>query len=592
METLPNITADSPRVTARHLYWQGWRVARISELLDLPATTVHSWKDRGGWADATPTERVEGALEARLVQLIVKDPKEGKDFKEIDLLGRQIERLARVHRYHETGRESDLNPNINARNEAPRKHKQRRNYLDEEQVVALRKAFDDSLFGYQKTWSLAGTIHRIRNILKSRQIGATWYFAREAIVDAFENGRNKIFLSASKAQAHIFKSYIVQFVKDTTGVELKGDPLVLDNGAELYFLGTNSKTAQGYHGDVYLDEYFWIHRFQEFRKVTSGMAMHKQWRQTYFSTPSSLAHEAYPFWNGDLFNKRRKKSDRSEFDVSHEALAAGAVCPDGQWRQIVTVEDAIAGGCDLFDLDQLRLEYSDDEFANLLMCQFVDDSESAFPLSMVHPCMVDAWEIWDDFRPFAPRPVGDRGVWLGYDPTGTGDDGDGAGLVIVLPARSKDEKHRVLERHRLKGDDYEAQADFIKTFRDKYRIEHIGIDTTGLGGAVAEHVAKWFPTVTRFRYDVALKARMVMQAQQIMRKGRLEFDAGWADMAQSFMAIKRELTDSGRQFTYRSGRSKQTGHADLAWAVMHCLHFEPIDGPASGTGQSIMEMYD
>lgn len=552
---------------------------------------MHSWKQRDGWDDALPSQRVEGALEARLVQLISKEAKEGRDFKEIDLLGRQIERLARVHRYQQTGREADLNPNINARNEAPRR-KQRRNALDDEQIEQLREAFLETSFDYQLKWYEAGQKHRIRNILKSRQIGATYFFAREAIVDAFENGRNKIFLSASKAQAHIFKNYIVQFVKQVCDVELKGDPLVLDNGAELHFLGTNSKTAQGYHGDVYLDEYFWIGRFAEFRKVTSGMAMHKKWRQTYFSTPSSIGHEAYPFWNGAMFNKRRAKKDRVEFDVSHQALSSGQVCPDGQWRQIVTVEDAIAGGCDLFDLDQLRLEYSEDEFANLLMCQFVDDSQSAFPLAMVTPCMVDSWEVWDDYRPFAPRPVGDRGVWIGYDPTGTGEDGDGAGLVVVLPSRSADEPHRVLERHRLKGQDYEAQAAFIRSFETRYQIDHIGIDISGLGEAVAEHVEKWFPTVARYQYTVDVKNRMVMQAQQIMRKGRLQFDAGWSDLAQSFMAIKRELTASGRQFTYKSGRNKQTGHADLAWAAMHALHHEPIDGPAEEAGRSMMEMFE
>ena len=592
MTTLPADQFDAPRIYARHLYWQGWRVARIAELLGEKAPTIHSWKRRDKWAEATPTERVEGALEARLVQLIAKEQKEGRDFKEIDLLGRQIERLARVHRYQETGKEADLNPNIDARNEAPRKRKQRRNYLDEEQIEQLKAAFLDSLFEYQEKWYDAGQKHRTRNILKSRQIGATWYFSREAIVDAFETGRNKIFLSASKAQAHIFRNYIVQFVKQTCDVELKGDPIVLDNGAELHFLGTNAATAQGYHGDVYMDEYFWIHNFLKFRKVTSGMAMHKQWRKTYFSTPSSLAHEAYPFWTGELLTKRRKKSERVEIDVSHKALAKGVLCADGQWRQIVTVVDAVEGGCDLFDLDELRLEYSDDEFDNLLMCGFVDDSQSAFPLSLVHPCMVDSWEDWDDYKPFAARPVGDRGVWVGYDPTGTGEDGDGAGLSVVLPARSKNEKHRVLEKHRLKGEDYEAQADFIKSLRERYNIEHIGIDVSGLGEAVAEHVEKWFPTVTRYRYDVALKARMVMQAQQIMRKNRLEFDAGWSDMAQSFMAIKRELTPSGRQLTYSSGRNKKTGHADLAWSVMHALHFEPIDGPAEGAGQSMMELYE
>ncbi|MFB4605056.1 terminase large subunit domain-containing protein, partial [Enterobacter hormaechei subsp. steigerwaltii] len=167
----------------------------------------------------------------------------------------------------------------------------------------------------------------------------------------------------------------------------------------LYFLGTNARTAQSYHGNLYLDEYFWIPKFQELRKVASGMALHKKWRQTYFSTPSSLTHSAYPFWSGALFNKGRPKADRVEFDLSHSSLAHGVLCPDGQYRQIVTIEDAVNGGCNLFDLDQLRLEYSPDEYNNLLMCQFVDDLASVFPLALLQSCMVDSWDVWDDFEP-------------------------------------------------------------------------------------------------------------------------------------------------------------------------------------------------
>lgn len=446
---------DASRLSARHLYWMGWRIARIAEHLDIPRATIDSWKKRDGWDEASPSQRVEGALEARMVQLIWKERKEGKDFKELDLLGRQIERLARVHKYERTGKETDLNPNIERRN-AGEKRKPARNDVGDEGVIQIVEAFEASLFDYQRAWYRAGQHERIRNLLKSRQIGATWYFAREAIADAMETGKNKIFMSASKAQAHIFRHYIVQFVKEITGVELKGDPIILANGAELHFLGTNAKTAQGYHGDTFLDEYFWIHGFEQFRKVTSGMAMHKRWKQTYFSTPSSVAHEAYPFWTGDRFNKRRKKSERVTIDVSHAALKGGARGPDGQWRQIVTIEDAIAGGCDLFDIDQLRLEYSDDEFANLLMCEFVDDTQSAFPLAMMQKCMVDSWDVWRDIKPFAPRPYGEFPVWVGYDPAGDGEDGDGAGLVVVAPPRTAEGRHRVLERHRIKGRDYEA----------------------------------------------------------------------------------------------------------------------------------------
>ncbi|MCV5225110.1 terminase family protein, partial [Escherichia coli] len=79
-----------------------------------------------------------------------------------------------------------------------------------------------SMFAYQRHWWEAGNRHRIRNLLKSRQIGATFFFAREALIDAITTGRNQIFLSASKAQAHVFKQYIIDFAKEVD-VELKGD---------------------------------------------------------------------------------------------------------------------------------------------------------------------------------------------------------------------------------------------------------------------------------------------------------------------------------------------------------------------------------
>ncbi|WP_436797025.1 hypothetical protein, partial [Escherichia coli] len=42
---------------------------------------------------------------------------------------------------------------------------------------------------------------------------------------------------------------------------------------------------------------------------------------------------AYPFWSGELFNRgRASAAERVEIDVSHNALAGGLLCADGQWR--------------------------------------------------------------------------------------------------------------------------------------------------------------------------------------------------------------------------------------------------------------------
>ncbi|MEN3787366.1 terminase ATPase subunit family protein [Aeromonas veronii] len=575
-----------PRRQAMHLFFQGYPLRAIAELLQTPEGTVSTWKKRDGWDDIKPIDRVDCALEARLCQLIAKEQKSGGDFKEIDLLGRQLERVARVNKYSNGGNEADLNPKVANRNKGPKKAPER-NVVEPEQQARLIERFESTMFGYQRIWYEAGNQHRIRNLLKSRQIGATYFFAFEAFIDALVTGRNQIFLSASKAQAHVFKQYIIQFAKEE-GVELKGDPMVLPNGAHLYFLGTNARTAQSYHGNIYMDEYFWIHGFLEFRKVASGMAMHKKWRQTYISTPSSLSHPAYAFWSGANFNRGKAKADRVEIDLSHGNLASGKLCADGQWRQIVTVEDAVRGGCDLFDLDQLRSEYSDDEYLNLLMCIFMDDTSSVFPLAMLQRCMVDSWEVWEDYKHFAMRPMGNRPVWIGYDPA-KGGDGDSAGCAVLAPPAVPGGKFRVLERHQWKGMDFAAQAEAIRQMTIRYNVAYIGIDTTGIGEGVYQNVKVFYPAVTAIQYNPSLKIRMVMKALDVMNKGRLEFDSGWNDLAAAFMSIRRGVT-AGKMPTFESSRSEEVSHGDIAWATMQALLHEPLAG-ANGTNTSMMEFY-
>lgn len=577
-----------PRKRAMHLYFSGYRIARIAEILKEKASTIHSWKRRDQWDEITPIERVEMTLEMRLCTLLEKDNKEGKDFKEIDLLYRQVERHAKIHKYQNGGNEVDLNPKLANRNAGERRAPDK-NVFSEEQIERLEEIFRENMFGYQKVWYGAGNQYRIRDILKSRQIGATYFFAREAFIDALTTGRNQIFLSASKAQAHVFKGYIIEMAREVD-VDLKGDPIVLSNGATLYFLGTNAKTAQSYHGNLYLDEFFWIPKFQELRKVASGMALHKKWRQTYFSTPSSLTHSAYPFWSGKLFNRGRSKADRIDIDVSHAALATGRLCEDGQWRQIVTVEDAIKGGCDLFDINQLRLEYSPDEYQNLLMCEFVDDIASIFSLELMQRCLVDSWEVWEDFQPEMYRPYGYRSVWIGYDPAKGTENGDSAGCVVIAPPSLMGGAFRILERHQWRGMDFRAQAEAIKQLTERYNVEYIGIDSTGIGHGVYQSVLEFFPHAREFVYNSAIKNALVLKAWDVINSGRLEFDAGDTDIIQSFMAIRRSTTASGNRPTYEASRSEDASHADLAWAAMHALFNEPITGDST-QHHNIVELY-
>jgi uncharacterized protein YjcR len=582
----PADTDMDARRTARAMYFQGWRISSIARALNIPRGTIDAWKHRDEWERYSPLDRVELTMEQRLIQLISLEKKEGRDFKEIDLLGRQIERMARVRRYQQPGGHAgDLNPKVANRNKGERKAVTR-NIITEEQHAQIIKAFTEGLFDYQRAW-YSNRDQRNRMILKSRQIGATWYFAREALADALETGRNQIFLSASKAQAHVFKQYIKSFAMEAAEAELSGDPIVLPNGATLYFLGSNSRTAQSYHGNFYFDEFFWVHDFETLNKVASAMAVHKHWRRTYFSTPSSILHPAHKLWTAEKANSKLPKDKQFTLDVSHAALENGAVGGDNFWRQIVTVEDAENGGCNLFNIDELRMEYSADQFANLFMCEFIDDGESLFPLTAMQRCMVDSWLEWDDFKPFTNRPLGNSPVWVGYDPADTG---DSAGLIALAPPLTPNAKFRVLEKHQFRGLDFESQAQAIKKITEKYSVQYLGIDATGLGSAVYQLVKVFYPAARAFRYSPEVKAQLVLKALDVVSKGRLEFDAGWTDLAASFMAIKKTLTASGKQVTYQASRAADISHADLAWACMHALANEPLEG-ATRQNQSFMEIY-
>ncbi|STY64969.1 Uncharacterized conserved protein [Mannheimia haemolytica] len=65
-----------------------------------------------------------------------------------------------------------------------------------------------------------------------------------------------------------------------------------------------------------------------------------------------------------------------------------------------------AGGCNLFDIEQLKLENSPDEFEQLFMCEFIDDNQSVFKFTMIQRCLVDSMEIWKDY--VSPMAICDR----------------------------------------------------------------------------------------------------------------------------------------------------------------------------------------
>lgn len=560
--------------TAKRLYLRRCSPREIQAELKLPnVRIVYYWIAKGAWDELLTDEEPLTAV-SRRITLILERPSAlvKADLDELDRLTTLRERLLK-----QCGKPAAASAPSGEKNERPkRKPKSTKNDISALTELDFVAQFTSKLFGYQKELFAAKQnplTRRIRNVLKCRQSGLTYYFAGEAFMDAVLTGDNQMFLSASRAQSEIFRNYIIGFARAWFGLELTGNPIILSNGAELRFLSTNSSTAQGYHGHVYVDEYFWIRDFAKLNTLAGAMATHKKWRKTYFSTPSATSHQAYPFWTGDDFRRGKHKNASNPFPSEAE-LRQGALCPDGQWRKIINIHDAIAGGCDLFDLEQLRLENADEVFEQIYLCQFIDSTQSAFSLADLERCYSDQ-ALWTDFDPApkADRPFGNAPVWIGYDPSRTRDD---ATCVVVAPPLEQGGKFRILEKHSWRGHSFTYQAGQVKKLCDRFNVQHIGIDVTGVGYGVFDLVRDFFPRATPIHYSLETKNTLVLKAQDTIQARRIEWDAGWNDIAAAFLTIKRGATTSG-QITYSASRTDATGHADIAWAVMHALAHEPLN---------------
>ena len=368
----------------------------IVKELNIPRRTVYEWIKKGNWKAMLEHEGPLAAAGRRLEMLFDKDCTSAAHLNAIDRAIGHYERLRTLEvkcpkpmlalatadvkikqglgdNPQDQVKESEQEESKG--NKKKKRQKKRNNDFRGLTKDEIEAKFKQILFAYQITWWDNRKQGWGRLILKSRQIGATFYFAAEAFVDALISGENQIFISASRAQADVFKDYIKKFAEQWFGCDdLKGKDkitVVSDFGeATLYFLSTNSNTAQSYHGNLYIDEFFWIPKFSKLWEVAMGMASHDIYRITLFSTPSAKSHEAYPLWSGEQFNENRRADNEPEvkFPIGKK-LTKGILCEDGLWRQVVTIHDAVKAGCDLFNIDKLRLKTNKQQFAPALRMQ-------------------------------------------------------------------------------------------------------------------------------------------------------------------------------------------------------------------------------
>ncbi|GAA5104200.1 terminase large subunit domain-containing protein [Wohlfahrtiimonas larvae] len=571
MNNEPLITPQNtePREISRLYYFSGLRISEISKIVGTPESTLYDWRKQDKWDEADFFTKCQDAFQLKYLRLLMKNSKTENEMREFKELGVQMKNI-----YSPKPDRKKRGAQINSDQFDWEKFtKQINEGLND--LYPFQRALFYDIEKYQKHKKSSAEFM----VGKGRQIGWTYFLSYLTLHRLVNLKHNQIYISASKNQAFQAKRYMLAHVKNLTGIDLSGgDAVKFKEDLQFYFLGANPNTAQGYTGDVTLDEIFWMQRFEEIQTVVSACATHKDFIINYLSTASSKSHPAYKLWAATEWHK--KKSNK-KFGVEHKDLKDGRLCEDGKFRKIITVHDAIAGGFDRVDLDKLRLRYDDEQFARLFEFQFFDDLSSAFNFNDLQACMVDSWEKWTDFKPieYPHKPFGRKKVAVGYDPARSN---DGAACVVVALPDGTHKKRRILEKHFWSDVSFEAQENHIRDICERYNVVHLGIDCRNMGLAVAERVEKFYPNLTRYMSDLQLKTLFVLQAKALFRDRLVEYDSGWSDLLGSFMNIKNAMSKSNRFATFESVRDQEHGHADLANATMYAFGYEGFDGVIAG----------
>ena len=563
---------------ARGMWLTSVPVSVIVEELGLNnSRIVYQWRDKFEWHLLKPPESVLLTTSREFNRIMSKEDKSKQDWFALDKMADLMLKLEKAEAFKRgewvgTGR----SPGVKNGQGGNKNKKRKKNDVSDITEADFKRVFEDILYPHQNIWILAGEnelTRRVRFILKSRQIGATFTFALEAFRTACLTGNDQIFLSSTVAQAEVFKSFIRVIAFEQFGVEIAGNPITLSNQAQLHFLSPNA-FADSRSGDVYFDECFKTRNWKKMEGIAQPMATLSKFKKTYFSSPTAKSHEAYEIWDGSRYTNYHKDV---VIDIEdHKALVRGRKDEDGIWRNVMTVHDAIELGWDLVDLDQLHMEMPDPAlFAVTYECKFIDDADSVFKLNDLLNCGVERSLAWLDFDPDDDKPYGELPVTTGYDPAG---EGDNASFVVLSKPEVREEKFRLFQSYNWRGIRAPRQCDRIEGVNSRYNIEYMEIDNTGPGIFVGDFVEDIFPQVVRITYNPDYKGRMVQKALSVIDEGRFEYDVDEDhDLPLHFLTVNLKYTDDGR-ITYRSSRNKLVGHGDKAWAIMHafmCEKFNP-----------------
>ncbi len=524
----PSSFTEAHREQALAEYLAGDSTTEIAQRLGCSTRTVRGWIKAGDWgAELRARRETSAGLEAQILRLSrVQNPTTAQAHR-LAMLTRSLERLRRA-----------------APTPKPRP-------IVQQAVSAetLARALDPEygLYAYQVEFLKAE--ERFRIVLKARQIGFSYVVGLAVLLGALA-GRPQIVVSASERQAQIILNYVrVHAAKLEVALDEDTAKAIKVKGTDIIAVSTNFRTAQGFAGDVWLDEFAWVRNQKLLYAAVIPAITAIGGRVTIFSTP---------FLPGSLF---------WEIATNHQGKYS-------QWRPwTVTIEDAIAQGMPLpGGIDELRSLFDSESWAMFYECQWAENGAALL-----------SWDLLHSLTDPSLNPSRFGRLQGGVD-VGRINDRTAIALIGQGAQGRKWGDRLALVHHELhKNMAFAAQKSAVLDVDQRFDVEAWRIDKTGLGMQLAEDLQAAHPE--RFEgvwFSAQRKARLALNLLKLCEDRRLILPNDPGVLAQ-LHAVQKQV--SGESIRYDADRTED-GHADLFWAVALAA-----DGRAArGTGGVSVEV--
>ncbi|MCB2022880.1 MAG: terminase family protein, partial [Burkholderiaceae bacterium] len=388
------------------------------------------------------------------------------------------------------------------------------------------------LYSYQR--EVVESEDRFRHIRKSRQIGFSYLLGLLVVLGATA-GRNQLVVSASENQAHIVLAYARQHMA-RLGIVPTDDTAncITINGVDIRVLSTNWRTAQGFHGDVWFDEFAWLR--PKHQKMIWGALV-----PSITAVGGRVTISTTPFLPATL-----------DWEIAENHK--------GRWGQFarwkITIHDAIAQGMPLpGGIDELRGLFDADTWAMFYLCEYAEGGDSLLSWQALHDLTVPDVSALRVGRLRAGMDIGRTGHRT----------------AIALLGQERDRvtdgftDRFVLSQHWLeKNMPFAAQRALALDIDQRHEIREWRIDRTGLGMQLAEELSvDMSPRAIGVHFDAAKKQRMALGLLKLVEDKRLVLPND-PDVLASLHSVQKIV--SGNSLRY-DAPSDETGHGDLFWAL-------------------------